>query len=76
MMEEGGHTMATAVKKRTLAGRKLAKAHVGHTQHLCELVAKRQMNQVAELSAGAKYVCYICGRAAARAVNLCEPVEI
>jgi hypothetical protein len=68
--------MATVVEKRALAGRKLAKTHVGHAQHLCELVAKRQMNQVAELSAGAKYVCYICGRAAAKAANLCEPVEI
>jgi len=63
-------------EKRTLAGRKLASAHVGHTQHMCDLVAKRRMDQVAELAAGAKYVCYICGRAAAKATSLCEPVEI
>jgi len=68
--------MATSATKRTLGARKLGKAHLGHAQHLCELVAKRQMSQVAQLSAGAKYVCYICGRAAAKAVNLCEPVEI
>jgi len=34
------------------------------------------MDKVAGLSKGAKYVCHICGRAAARAKNLCEPVEI
>ena len=75
-MGPGGHIMATVVKKRTLSRSELAKAHAGHAQHLCELVAKRRMDQVAQLSAGAKYVCYICGRAAAKAVNLCEPVEI
>jgi hypothetical protein len=64
------------VEKRTVAGRALAGSHAGHAQHLCELVAKRRMNEVAELSGGAKYVCYICGRAAAKAANLCEPVEI
>jgi hypothetical protein len=68
--------MAKMVKKRSPAGRKLAKAHSGHAQHLCDLVAKRRMDQVAKLSAGAKYVCYICGRAAAKAANLCEPVKI
>ncbi len=62
--------------KRTVSQHKLAKAHGGHAQHLCDLVAKRKMDQVAELSAGAKYICNICGRAAAKAANLCEPVEI
>jgi hypothetical protein len=55
---------------------KLLKSHPGHTQHLCDLVSKRKMDRVAELSKGAKYVCHICGRAAAKAANLCEPVEI
>ncbi|MFB3879823.1 MAG: hypothetical protein ACE149_01105 [Armatimonadota bacterium] len=62
--------------KRMVPARRLGASHAGHAQHLCELVAKRRMNEVAELSAGAKYVCYICGRAAAKAANLCEPVEI
>ena len=39
-------------------------------------MAKRQMDKVAGLSQGAKYVCHICGRAAAKAGNLCEPVAI
>jgi len=62
--------------KRTLKERTLAEEHAGHAQHLCELVSHRKMAQVAELAAGAQYVCYICGRAAAKAENLCEPVEI
>jgi hypothetical protein len=50
--------------------------HEGHANHLCELVSKRKMDQVAELAAGAKHICHICGRAAAKPDNLCEPVEI
>jgi hypothetical protein len=34
------------------------------------------MTKVARLSKDAKFCCHICGRAAARASNLCEPVEI
>ena len=69
---KGGRVMA----KRIVKAHKLFTSHTGHANHLCELVAKRKMNQVATLSKGAKYVCHICGRAAANAKNLCEPVEI
>ena len=65
-----------ARKKRVVPEHKLFLKHGGHTNHLCELVTKRQMDKVARLSKGAKYVCHICGRAAARASSLCEPVEI
>ena len=71
-----GETMAQASARRTISEHRLSRTHLGHAQHLCELVAKRRMDQVAELSAGAKYICHICGRAAAKAANLCEPVEI
>jgi hypothetical protein len=63
-------------KKRVVPEHMLFKRHAGHTDHLCELVRKREMDKVAELAAGAKYVCHICGRAAAKAAHLCEPVEI
>ena len=64
-------------KKRVVPELTLYKKHTGHAnKHLCDLVAKRQMNRVAELSGGAKYICYICGRAAARAGSLCEPVAV
>lgn len=63
-------------KKRIVTGHKLSKKHANHDQHLCDLVAKRDMNKVADLAGGAKYMCYICGRGAAKASNLCEPVEV
>mgnify|MGYP001449059338 CR=1 FL=1 len=65
-----------ASKKRVVKAHSLFKKHAGHNKHLCELVAKREMDAVAGLSKGAKYVCHICGRAAAKATSLCEPVEI
>ncbi|UCH35649.1 MAG: hypothetical protein JSV65_04675 [Armatimonadota bacterium] len=65
-----------ASKKRTAPARKLAKTHTGHAQHLCELVSARKMDRVGQLSKGAKYLCNVCGRAAAKAANVCEPVEI
>jgi len=68
--------MARASSRRTVPEHKLTKSHTGHLSHLCELVAKRKMDRVAELSRGAIYVCNICGRAAAQATSLCEPVEI
>jgi len=63
-------------QKRVVREHALFKAHGGHADHLCELTSKRMMDRVATLSKNAKYVCHICGRAAARAANLCEPVEI
>jgi hypothetical protein len=63
-------------EKLVVQGHKLFESHTGHSKHLCDLVAKRKMAEVARLSRGARYVCHICGRAAAKASNLCEPVEI
>jgi hypothetical protein len=63
-------------KKMTSPEHKLESRHTGHANHMCELVSKRQMAKVAKCSKGAKYVCHICGRAAAKAENLCEAVEI
>jgi hypothetical protein len=50
--------------------------HEGHARHMCDLVAKRKMATAAELARDARYICHICGRAAAKPDNLCEPVEI
>jgi len=63
-------------KKSTASKRNLNKPHTGHSQHLCELVRDRKMGRVAELSRNAQCLCIICGRAAAKAANLCEPVDI
>ena len=62
--------------KRVVPEHQLYKEHTGHEEHLCSLVSKRKMDRVAELAKGANYVCHICGRAAADASKLCEPVEI
>jgi len=63
-------------KKMVVKEHALFEKHTGHANHLCELVAKRQMAKVGTLAKGAKYVCHICGRASAKAANLCEPVEL
>lgn len=63
-------------KKHVVHEHKLFLKHSGHSNHLCELVTKRQMAKVAKLSKDAKYVCHICGRAAAKPGNLCEPVKL
>ena len=64
-------------KKRVVPKHQPYKKHTGHAnKHLCDLVAKRQMDKVAGLSKGAKYLCHICGRAAAKPSSLCEPVAI
>ena len=62
--------------KRVVPEHRLHKTHEGHENHLCVLVSERRMDEVARLSVNAKYICYICGRSAAGASNLCEPVEI
>jgi hypothetical protein len=54
----------------------LSAKHPGHGKHMCELVARREMDTVATLSKGAKYICHICGRASAKSAHLCEPVKI
>ena len=59
-----------------MATKRTTRKHTGHENHLCELEAKRDMDKVAALAEGAKYICHICGRAAAKPANLCEPVEI
>ena len=64
------------MKKMTVPEHKLTKSHSGHANHLCELTVKRQMDKVGRLAKNARYVCHICGRAAAKASNLCEPVEL
>ena len=63
-------------KKRIVAQHSLFKKHPNHGGHLCELVARREMDKVATLSKGAKYICHICGRASAKPSNVCEPVLI
>jgi hypothetical protein len=51
------------------------KPHVDHDKHLCSLVAEgMELADYKELVRNPKYVCRICGRAAAVEKNLCDPV--
>ena len=54
----------------------LADYHPNHDDHLCKIVELRNMKTVATLSKDARYICFLCGRAAKHKKNLCEPVEI
>lgn len=63
-------------KKRVVPEHELYKEHVGHKNHLCVLAANREMDKIATLSKDAQYICHICGRAASKPKNLCEPIPV
>ncbi|GEM_PF-1746743 len=46
--------------------------HSHHDEHLCSLTGNRKMASVARLAKDARFVCNICGRAAAEAKYLCD----
>jgi hypothetical protein len=54
----------------------LSDYHPNHDQHLCSILTFRNMKTLARLSKDAKYICFICGRAAKHKRHLCAPVEI
>ena len=68
--------MAKKSVKRVSHEHELFKKHAGHSNHMCDLVSRRMMDKAATYAENAKYICHICGRAAAKPENLCEPVQI
>lgn len=44
-------------------------------EYVCTLAEKGQMDRVAELGKDGRYFCGLCGRVAAKAENVCDPVE-
>ena len=52
--------------------------HIGHRMHLCDMVEKGEisLDQMKALVKDPKFICRKCGRVAARAENLCEPVPL
>ena len=52
--------------------------HIGHQKHLCYLAESGEstLEEVKALVKDAKFVCKVCGRAAATEENLCEPVPL
>jgi hypothetical protein len=75
-LDRVGVMMDEIKKKMVVTEHSLEKIHSGHANHLCELTTKRKMDKVARLAKNAQYMCHICGRAAAKAANLCEPVAL
>jgi len=50
--------------------------HPNHDLHMCSIARVRNMKTVAEFAKGARYICFICGRAAKKKEHLCEPIAI
>ncbi|MBW8002507.1 MAG: hypothetical protein FVQ80_10865 [Planctomycetes bacterium] len=54
--------------------------HSGHNQHLCYLVnlgfQQRRPAEYRSLIKEPKFICKKCGRAAAKAKNLCNPAKL
>lgn len=52
--------------------------HIGHRQHLCDLVDRGDatLAEFKDLVRDSKFLCKVCGRAAAREENLCDPVPL
>ena len=47
-----------------------------HDRHLCHIINLRNMKTASRLAKNAQFICFICGRAAGKAENLCQPVKI
>ncbi len=53
------------------------KTHVDHERHLCRKIENGvALEDYKKLVTGAKWVCRQCGRAAASAQSLCDPVSL
>lgn len=52
--------------------------HAGHEKHLCFKVSNQatSLEEYKGLVKNAKYLCKHCGRVAAKAENLCDPMPI
>ncbi len=51
--------------------------HLGHQKHLCDMASKgADLQTVKDLVKNPQFLCKTCGRAAAKAENLCDPVPL
>jgi len=66
-------TKTRSGKKSSKPRRKLPTKCAGHANHMCELSNRREMGKLAK---GAVHVRYVCGRAAVKPANLCDPILI
>ena len=51
---------------------------MGHEKHLCKMVVGDQVDieTIKPLVRNPKFICNTCGRAAAKAENLCNPIPL
>ncbi len=69
---EGGADIESLAIER---GRKAP--HLGHSKHLCDMADRgADLEAVKKLIGRPKFMCKVCGRAAAKEENLCEPVAL
>jgi len=65
-------------RKQKMAEEKMP--HPGHDKHLCWLTGQgfhvNKQDQYKKLVKDGKFMCKGCGRVAAKAENLCDPVEL
>jgi len=47
-----------------------------HKGHLCVLASNEKIEEIKELVANPKFVCFNCGRAACSKKNLCNPMPL
>ena len=47
-----------------------------HRGHICVLASKGLFDQIVELTANPKYICFNCGRVAHSKRNLCNPMPL
>ena len=68
---EGGADLESEAIRRGSA------PHLGHAKHLCYMADRgADLEAVKKLVKRPKFICKKCGRAAAKEVNLCEPVPL
>ncbi len=52
------------------------KPHVDHDKHLCNILERGvTLEEWVKLVQSPKFICRQCGRAAAKAENLCDPID-
>lgn len=63
--------------KKEPGGKKKKEKHKGHSKHQCALFAGGDgIDEVAELSQSAKYICLKCGRVARKSKNVCKSQKL
>jgi hypothetical protein len=74
-MYDAGEEWESVMRDYTSPRLRSSTPHIGHKYHLCDMAESGAVT-LADMKAlvkDPKFICKKCGRAAANAVNLCEP---